>query len=83
MCYPSSARPSTPVHGDSIAPALVQRLKINSPKDERKLREAKEIAYRSGFYQGTMIHGPFAGKPVPEARTLIRQQLLHSADAFV
>lgn len=73
----------TPEYGSMIAPALIKKLKINSPKDERQLQEAKELAYKTGFYQGTMAHGPFAGTPVQEAKPRIRQQLLDSGDAFV
>jgi leucyl-tRNA synthetase len=74
---------TTPEYGNTIAPALVKELKINSPKDERQLLEAKEFAYKVGFYQGTMTFGPFAGMPVQEAKPRIRQQLLDSGDAFV
>jgi leucyl-tRNA synthetase len=73
----------TPEYGNTIAPTLVKKLKINSPKDERQLLEAKELAYKTGFYQGTMVFGPFAGMPVQEAKALIRRQLLDSGDAFV
>lgn len=73
----------TPEYGNTIGPTLVKKLKINSPKDERQLAEAKELAYKTGFYQGTLIFGPFAGMPVQEAKTLIRQNLLGSGDAFV
>ncbi|KAK3903430.1 leucyl-tRNA synthetase, class Ia, archaeal/eukaryotic cytosolic [Staphylotrichum tortipilum] len=73
----------TPEYGNTIAPALVKTLKINSPKDERQLAEAKELAYKTGFYQGTMVFGPFAGMPVQEAKNQVRQQLLDSGDAFV
>ncbi len=74
---------NTPEYGSAIAVALVKKLKINSPKDERQLLEAKELAYKTGFYQGTLVYGPFVGMPVQEAKPLIRQQLLDSADAFV
>jgi leucyl-tRNA synthetase len=74
---------TTPEYGNTIAPALVKKLKINSPKNERQLLEAKEVAYKVGFYQGTMAFGPFAGMPVQEAKPRIRQQLLDSGDAFV
>ena len=74
---------NTPEYGNAIAVALVKKLKINSPKDERQLLEAKELAYKTGFYQGTLVYGPFVGMPVQEAKPLIRQQLLDSGDAFV
>ncbi|AEO70196.1 uncharacterized protein THITE_2121281 [Thermothielavioides terrestris NRRL 8126] len=73
---------NTPEHGNMIAPALVEKLKINSPNDERRLLEAQEIAYKTGFYHGTMAYGPFAGKSVQEGKALVRQQLLDSGDAF-
>lgn len=73
----------TPEYGNTIAPTLVKKLKINSPKDERQLLEAKELAYKTGFYQGTMVFGPFSGTPVQEAKALICQQLLDSGDTFV
>lgn len=74
---------STPTYGDLTAPALVKKMKINSPKDAKALTEAKEIAYKEGFYNGTMIYGEFAGKPVQEAKSLVRQALLDSNDAIV
>ncbi len=73
----------TPEYGNTIAPALIKKLKINSPKDERQLAEAKELAYKTGFYQGTMLFGPFAGLPVQEAKNRVRQQLLDSDSAFI
>ncbi|KAM7222806.1 leucyl-tRNA synthetase, class Ia, archaeal/eukaryotic cytosolic [Rhypophila decipiens] len=72
----------TPEYGNTIAPTLVKKFKISSPKDERQLLEAKELAYKTGFYHGKMVHGPFTGKTVQEAKTLIRQQLLDSKEAF-
>ncbi|KAK3944995.1 leucyl-tRNA synthetase, class Ia, archaeal/eukaryotic cytosolic [Diplogelasinospora grovesii] len=72
----------TPEYGGTIAPALIKKLKISSPKDERQLLEAKEIAYKIGFYQGNMVLGEFAGKQVQEAKPLVRQRLLDSGDAF-
>lgn len=68
--------------GDLIAKTLVEELKINSPKDAKQLAEAKEIAYKNGFYQGTIIHGKFAGKAVPEARDLVAQELIDEKLAF-
>lgn len=73
----------TPGYGNLIAASLVKEMKINSPKDVKQLTEAKEIAYKIGFYQGTMIFGEFTGKSVQEAKGLIRQKLLESNDAIV
>lgn len=73
----------TPSHGDMIAKALVEKMKINSPKDAKQLAEAKEIAYKEGFYNGTMLFGEFEGKSVQEAKPLVRKNLLQSGDAIV
>ena len=85
VCNPDEILPiiNTSEYGNTIAPALVEKLKINSPRDERQLLEAKELAYKIGFYQGTMTYGTFAGKTVQEAKPLIRQQLLDSGEAFI
>ncbi|KAK0391121.1 hypothetical protein NLU13_0623 [Sarocladium strictum] len=68
--------------GDLIAKTLVEEMKINSPKDAKQLADAKEIAYKNGFYQGVMIHGQFAGKTVPEARDLVAKELMDEKLAF-
>ncbi|KAK0934462.1 cytosolic leucyl tRNA synthetase, partial [Friedmanniomyces endolithicus] len=57
-------------------------MKISSPKDAKQLAEAKDLAYKEGFYQGKMIYGDFAGKSVEEAKPLVRQQLIDSGEAF-
>ncbi|ORY13571.1 hypothetical protein BCR34DRAFT_561745 [Clohesyomyces aquaticus] len=72
----------TPSYGNLTAKKLVEELKIQSPKDTKKLEEAKEKAYKEGFYKGTMIYGDFKGKPVEQAKDLVRQQLIDSGDAF-
>lgn len=56
-------------------------MKINSPKDQ-KLPEAKEIAYKEGFYNGVMVYGEFKGLPVQEAKPLVKKQLIDSGLAF-
>jgi leucyl-tRNA synthetase len=57
-------------------------MKIQSPKDSAKLAEAKEKAYKEGFYKGKMVYGDFSGKPVEEAKNLVRKQLIDAGDAF-
>lgn len=72
----------TPSYGRLTAKTLVEKLKINSPKDAKQLAEAKELAYKEGFYQGTMVYGDFKGKPVQEAKVLVKDQLIESGLAF-
>jgi len=72
----------TEKYGDLIAKALVEQMKINSPKDTKLLAEAKEEAYKEGFYRGVMVYGDFKGQTVIEAKPKVKQQLLDSGDAF-
>ncbi|KAI0533322.1 leucyl-tRNA synthetase [Xylaria digitata] len=71
----------TPNYGKLTAPALVNKMKIVSPKDP-KLPEAKQIAYKEGFYYGTMVYGDFSGLPVQQAKDLVKQKLIDLALAF-
>lgn len=73
---------STPSYGDLTAKHLVEALKIQSPKDTKKLEEAKEKSYKEGFYKGTMIYGDFKGKKVEDAKNLVRKQLIDANLAF-
>lgn len=72
----------TPSYGNLTAPTLVKKLKINSPKDAKQLTEAKDLAYKEGFYQGKMIYGDFKGLSVQDAKPKVRQQLLDAGEAF-
>ena len=73
---------STPTYGEMTAPAVVKQLKIQSQKDTKQLAEAKEIAYKEGFYNGTMLVGEFKGLPVQEAKPRVREKLIEAGLAF-
>jgi leucyl-tRNA synthetase len=73
---------TTPSYGDLTAPFLVKKLKISSPKDTKQLEEAKELAYKEGFYQGVMNYGDFKGEKVEIAKPKVRQQLLDANEGF-
>jgi len=73
---------STPSYGNLTAPFLVKKLKISSPKDTKQLEEAKELAYKEGFYQGIMEAGDFKGEKVEVAKPKVRQQLLDAKEGF-
>ena len=72
----------TPSYGNLSAKFLVEKLKINSPKDTKPLAEAKDLAYKEGFYKGTMVYGDFKGESVIEVKPKVRNQLIESGDAF-
>lgn len=73
---------TTPTYGDRTAEALVKAMKINSSKDTKQLAEAKEIAYKEGFYQGTMIVGKYKGEKVEAVKPKIRDDLYSQNLAF-
>ncbi|PPQ63439.1 hypothetical protein CVT24_004971 [Panaeolus cyanescens] len=73
---------STPTYGDMTAPAIVKQLKIQSQKDTKQLAEAKEIAYKEGFYNGTMTVGEFKGMSVQEAKPKVREAMIGAGLAF-
>ena len=73
---------NTSSYGDRCAPFLVKKLKIASPKDTKQLEEAKELAYKEGYYQGTMTIGDFKGEKVEVAKPKVRKQLIDAGEAF-
>ncbi len=72
----------TPSYGNITAKFLVEKMKINSPKDAKQLVEAKDLAYKEGYYKGTMLIGDFKGQPVEAAKPKVREALIKSGDAF-
>lgn len=72
----------TPSYGNLTAPFLVKKMKINSPKDMKQLAEAKELAYKEGFYKGTMLVGEFKGQPVEVAKPKVKEALIKNGEAF-
>ncbi|KAI1339979.1 hypothetical protein F5Y15DRAFT_381030 [Xylariaceae sp. FL0016] len=72
----------TPSYGGLCAKTLVEKLKIASPKDTKQLEEAKELAYKEGYYQGIMKVGDFKGEKVEVAKPKVRQQLIDAREAF-
>ncbi|ORZ16903.1 leucyl-tRNA synthetase [Absidia repens] len=73
----------TPTYGTLTAPKLCEIKKINSQKDRVQLAEAKELAYKEAFYQGTVIIGDYKGMKVQDAKNKIRDLLIDSKEAFV
>mgnify|MGYP006091330045 CR=1 FL=1 len=78
MCLPFEPLPiiNIPEFGDLTAVKLVEDLKIKSQNDKDLLKQAKDKAYKAGFYEGKMIVGLCAGKSVEEAKPIVKQHLL-------
>jgi leucyl-tRNA synthetase len=73
---------TTPSYGNLTAPFLVKKLKIASPKDTKQLEEAKELAYKEGFYQGIITIGEFKGEKVEVAKAKVRQLLIDTGEGL-
>lgn len=74
---------SSPSLGDFAAEKACADLGIKSQNDRIALEKAKELCYKEDFYAGVMKVGEHAGKPVAEAKPLIREALLKDAKAFI
>lgn len=72
----------TPSYGNTTAKFLVEKMKINSPKDAKQLAEAKDLAYKEGYYKGTMLIGDFKGESVEAAKPKVKAALIESGEAF-
>lgn len=73
----------TEKYGDKAAEYLVNELKIQSPKDQVQLAKAKELAYKEGFYNATMLVGKYKGEKVEEAKPKVKADMIAAGQAFV
>ncbi|KAH3759269.1 leucine--tRNA ligase [Pelomyxa schiedti] len=69
--------------GKNAAEFVCNKLKIKSPHDTQALEEAKGETYLKGFYTGKMLVGAYAGRPVQDAKPLVRADLITSKQACV
>ncbi|KAI7754582.1 hypothetical protein M8C21_003772, partial [Ambrosia artemisiifolia] len=70
------ARFASKSFGDKSAENICTDMKIKSQNEREKLNDAKEVIYKGGFYEGTMITGEYAGMRVQDATNKIRRLLL-------
>lgn len=82
MRAPKLSRSCSHIGGNLTAPHLVKKMKINSPKDAKQLAEAKDLAYKEGYYKGTMLIGEFKGQRVEDVKDKVRDALIKSGDAI-
>lgn len=65
-----------------IAEDLVKQFKIQSPKDKNALAEAKDVAYKQGFYSGKMLVGKYKGESVQDAKPKVQADMIAEGLAF-
>ena len=69
--------------GRRAAEKVCEDLGIKSQNDTAKLDEAKEITYKKGFYEGTMLVGSQKGKRVEDAKPVVQQEMIDAGQAFM
>jgi leucyl-tRNA synthetase len=62
---------------------MCEKLGVQSQNDKEKLTEAHDTCYKLGFDRGIMSAGGSKGKPVKEAKFLIRADMVKEGTAFI
>lgn len=68
--------------GNLTAKECCEAFNVAGANDRENLNKAKDKAYKQGFNFGKMMVGEFTGRPVAEAKPLIREQLIKSGLAL-
>ena len=71
--------------GTLPAPDLCKKLGIKDQTDRSKLEKAKQDLYLHSFNNGVMLEssGFISGKPVAEAREMVKTKLVENSEAIV
>jgi leucyl-tRNA synthetase len=72
-------------YGPLPAVEISERMEIEDQYDKKKLQQAKEEIYKTGFYTGVMREntGKYAGMKVEEAKDVVKEDLLKMDKAAV
>ncbi|KAJ1611368.1 hypothetical protein OJ252_1551 [Cryptosporidium canis] len=73
----------TPELGTFAGEAAYMKYKVQSQNDSAKLKQAKEEAYKKGFYDGIMIAGDFKGMKVSDVKDQAKQKLINDKNALI
>ncbi|KAH0796705.1 leucine--tRNA ligase, cytoplasmic [Histomonas meleagridis] len=72
----------TEKYGDYAAKTILDQMKSLSASKSEKLDKAKALAYKEGFYHGTMIIGPFKGEKVIVAKEKMKKLMVDENSAL-
>merc|ERR1712216_1072834 len=71
-----------PELGDKCAVTMVEKLKVKNMRDTKKLKEAKEVCYQKGFYEGVMMVGSMKGEKVEAAKPVYKAEMIQANECF-
>jgi len=69
--------------GNLCAVTTCDQFKVKSQNDKDQLQEAKELAYKKGFYEGVMIVGDFSGMKVQDVKKNVQKKMLDEGTAYI
>lgn len=62
---------------------MYEQLNIQSQNDTQKLKEAKEMVYLKGFYDGVLLVGQYKNKKIQDVKKNIRDELINNNEAVI
>ncbi|XP_065321426.1 leucine--tRNA ligase, cytoplasmic-like isoform X2 [Gordionus sp. m RMFG-2023] len=62
--------------GTLCAKEMCQKFKVQSQNDKEKLKQAKDLLYLKGFYEGVMLTGAYTGRKVSEIKKNVQSDLI-------
>ncbi|GCA64684.1 hypothetical protein KIPB_015052, partial [Kipferlia bialata] len=72
-----------PELGSCAAKTACEQLGVKDQYDSANLKQAKQMCYLRGFYEGVMLVEEYKGMPVQEAKEIVKAKMVKEGDAFI